>query len=163
MPETWSPISDYAIVGDCRSAALISTNGSMDWLCLPRFDSPSVFGALLDADRGGRFMIRPRQPFTAMRQYVGQSNVLETTFITETGTLRLTDLMPVASEPQKARELFPDHELLRKVDVPQGNVEIEIVFDPKLDYGRVVPKLMKCSALGYFYEYGLSRLFSEPM
>ena len=129
--DTWSAISDYAIVGDCRSAALISKDGSSDWLCLPRFDSPSIFGALLDIERGGRFAIRPRQAFTSTRRYVGQSNVLETTFTTETGRLRLTDLMPVASEGQKANELFPDHELLRKLECDEGSVDVEIVFEPR--------------------------------
>src|SRR6188508_2716861 len=139
MPETWSSISDYAIVGDCRSAALVSRSGSVDWLCLPRFDSPSIFAGLLDAERGGRFAIRPRQPFTATRRYVGHSNVLETAFITAAGRLRLTDLVPVASEVQKANTLLPDHELLRKLECDEGTVDVEIVFDPRPDYGRVVP------------------------
>jgi len=156
--KTWSAIGDYAIVGDCRSAALISQSGSLDWLCLPRFDSPSIFAALLDNERGGRFAIRPRQAFTATRRYVGHTNVLETTFITETGRLRLTDLMPVASEVQKANQLLPDHELLRKLNCDEGAVEVEIVFDPRPDYGRVVPKLMSRSALTYFYEHGSQTL-----
>src|SRR5690349_2413877 len=153
MPPVWSPISDYAIIGDCRSAALISKEGSIDWLCLPRFDSPSIFAALLDPERGRRFSIRPTQPSTATRRYVDNTNVLETTFVTDTGTVRLTDLMPVESEAQKAKELFPDHELLRRIQCDTGTVEIEAVFDPRPDFGRVIPKPRKRGALGYFYEH----------
>src|SRR5262245_4236689 len=80
--ETDSPVAigDYAIIGDCRSAALISRAGSLDWLCWPRFDSASYFGALLDRARGGAFSIRPATAFTSERRYVEDTNVLETTF-----------------------------------------------------------------------------------
>jgi GH15 family glucan-1,4-alpha-glucosidase len=146
-------IDEYAIIGDCRSAALISKGGSVDWLCLPRFDSPSIFAALLDPVRGGRFTIRPRQPFYATRHYIGQTNVLETNFTTPTGVLSLTDLMPVATESEKARELFPDHEILRKLDCREGKVEIEVAFEPRPDYARAMPRFLESSTLGYFYEY----------
>ena len=148
------PIGDYAIVGDCRSAALVSKAGSIDWLCLPRFDSPSIFANLLDPDDGGRFAICPHAPFDVTRRYIGQSNILETTFTTQTGMLRLTDMMPVASEADKARELFPDHEILRKVECLEGTVNIDVVFDPRPDYARGIPRLLECSTLGCFYEYG---------
>ena len=148
------PIGDYAIVGDCRSAALVSKAGSIDWLCLPRFDSPSIFANLLDPDDGGRFAICPHAPFDVTRRYIGQSNILETPFTTQTGMLRLTDMMPVASEADKARELFPDHEILRKVECLEGTVNIDVFFDPRPDYARGTPRLLECSTLGCFYEYG---------
>ena len=147
-------IEDYAVIGDCRSAALVSKNGSIDWLCLPRFDSPSIFAALLDADRGGRFAIHPRMPFNVSRRYVGASNVLETTFRTETGVVRLTDVMPVASESDKARQLFPDHEILRKLECDEGTVEIDVLFDLRPDYARIIPRVLENSTLGYFCEHG---------
>ena len=135
-------IGDYALIGDCRSAALISTEGSLDWLCLPRFDSPAVFAAILDTDRGGRFQIAPTGRSTTTRRYVGDSNVLETTFTTPTGVLRLTDVMPVDSEEGKARELWPEHEVLRRLECLAGRVEVRLSFDPRFEYGRVRPTIL---------------------
>jgi GH15 family glucan-1,4-alpha-glucosidase len=148
------PIGDYALIGDCRSAALVSRDGSLDWLCWPRFDSPSIFAALLDSHRGGRFTIAPVADFTATRRYLTGTAVLETTFTTASGVVRLTDLMPVASERDKARELWPDHELLRKVECVEGSVEIEIGFDPRPDYGRMVPRLIDQNTFGLLCEFG---------
>src|SRR5918994_4867725 len=104
------PIADYAIIGDCRSAALISREGSIDWLCWPRFDSPSLFGALLDP-QAGHWRIAPTAPFKAERRYLGETNVLETRFKTDAGSLLLTDLLPVASVEDKHKFLVPEHEI----------------------------------------------------
>jgi GH15 family glucan-1,4-alpha-glucosidase len=136
----YPPIGDYAVIGDCRSAALIARDGSLDWLCLPRFDSPAVFAALLDRRDGGSFSVRPIGAFASSRRYVGDTNVLETTFRTGTGTLRLLDLMPVATEAEKRRELWPNHQVLRRLECLDGAVEVEILCDPRPDYGRIVPR-----------------------
>src|SRR5690349_14518342 len=87
-----SPIGDYVLLSDCRSAALVSRDGSVDWLCFPRFDAPSVLCRLLDP-AGGRFAIRPAGEFRASRRYVGQTIVLQTTFTTAGGTAGLTDAL----------------------------------------------------------------------
>lgn len=98
---SFPPISDYALIGDCRGVGLVSRNGSLDWLCLPRFDSPSIFAALLDAESGGRFRIRPSREFGTTRRYLPETNILETTFETSSGVVALRDLMPVSSERDK--------------------------------------------------------------
>ncbi len=161
LPAAYCPIDDYAIIGDCRTAALISRGGSLDWLCLPRFDSPSIFGALLDATHGGRFVVHPMDPFTTTRRYVGDSNVLETTFATATGTVRVTDVMTVAAESDRAGELWPDHEILRKMECIAGHVLMEVVFDPRPDYGRVVPRIKRQPGLGWIAEHGAQVLVLE--
>ncbi|HEX5473061.1 MAG TPA: glycoside hydrolase family 15 protein [Vicinamibacterales bacterium] len=130
-------IGDYGIIGDCRSAALVSRDGSIDWLCLPRFDSPSIFAALLDLRQGGCFRVGPTGDYRVTRRYVEASNVLETTFHTPSGVVRLIDVMPVADEETKGRELWPEHEILRRVEGIEGEVEIEVRYEPRLDYGRL--------------------------
>jgi GH15 family glucan-1,4-alpha-glucosidase len=140
-------IHDHAIIGDGRSAALVSLRGAIDWLCWPRFDSPSVFGGLLD-DGAGRFTVAPPEPFRARRRYLGDTNVLETTFETATGVLTLTDFMPVASEGERRRLLLPDHAILRIAACERGEVELEAVFEPRPGYGLERPRLVDAGGLG---------------
>jgi GH15 family glucan-1,4-alpha-glucosidase len=140
------PIADYAVIGDCRSAALVSRVGAIDWLCWPRFDSPSLFGALLDPD-GGSWQIAPTAPFGSTRAYVEATNVLRTVFETATGCVVVTDFMAVASEEDKRRQLMPDHELLRIVECTRGEVELEQRFVPRPGYGRRA-RLVDGGALG---------------
>ena len=149
----YAPIEDYAIIGDCASAALVGKNGSIDWLCWPRFDSPSIFAKILDADDGGHFQIRPTGDFEVDRQYLSDTNVLETTFTTEEGVLRLTDLMPVAGRAAYRRELWPEHEILRKVECVEGTVEVTVVCDPRLEYAMIDPPLEDRGAHGFFYNH----------
>jgi GH15 family glucan-1,4-alpha-glucosidase len=141
-----STIDDYAVIGDGRAAALVSRLGSIDWLCWPRFDSPSLFAALLDASKG-HWRIAPSAACDAKRAYVYGTNVLQTRFQTATGRLVVTDLMPVASEEDKRRALVPDHEILRVITCDRGEVEVAMAFDPRPGYGRL-PKLRDCGALG---------------
>lgn len=95
-------IGDYAPMGDCRSAALVSREGSLDWLRFPRFDSPSIFAAVLDPERGGYFRIRPTGAFRTERRYMPDTNILETTFYGSSGAFVLRDLVPVRSEKGEA-------------------------------------------------------------
>ena len=88
-------IGDYALIGDCHSAALVGRDGSIDWACFPRFDSPSVFAKMLDAAKGGSFRVAPAEPATVTRHYLDDTNVLVTVFTTESGTLEVTDCMPI--------------------------------------------------------------------
>jgi GH15 family glucan-1,4-alpha-glucosidase len=151
-------ISDYAIIGDCRSAALVSREGSIDWCCLPRFDSPPVFAALLDPAHGGFFAIRPTTPASVSRCYVADTNVLQTTFTSASGVLRVTDLLPVDNETAKSKALWPEHEVLRRIECLAGEVDAQVVFEPRFDYGRVRPRI-DCRRAGLFYsEHGAAAL-----
>lgn len=93
----YPPIEDYGLIGDCRTAALVSSTGSIDWMCLPDFDGPAIFGRLLDARRGGHFSIRPAAAFESRMDYVEESAVLRTTFRTASGLAALTDFMPLVA------------------------------------------------------------------
>jgi GH15 family glucan-1,4-alpha-glucosidase len=150
----YARISDCALIGDCRGSALVSRDGSIDWLCFPRFDSPSIFGALLDAHDGGRFRVRPAGEFRSERRYLPHTNVLETTFHTASGAFAVRDLMPVTSEPEKRSALTPDHQVLREIEGLSGAVDVETVYEPRRDYGRLRPVLEQRGALGVWCDLG---------
>ncbi len=152
-------IQDYAVIGDGRSAALISREGFLDWLCWPRFDSPSLFGGLLDLRRGGTWSITPTELARIERRYIDRTNVLQTRFRTKTGIVVLTDFMPATSEEEKRRMLWPEHELLRQVECEQGAVEVHVHFDPRPDYGRAKIIIRDAGKLGFRIEMG-SRLIT---
>lgn len=147
-------IGDHAVIGDGRSAALVARDGTIDWLCWPRFDSDAIFAAILDAQEGGSWSIAPRTCTDIQRTYVGDSNVLATTFETPTGRCRLVDLMPVYSEENKRRRLTPEHELLRMLEGVEGEVECEVRFQPRPEYGLRTPRLREARGLGIRVEEG---------
>jgi GH15 family glucan-1,4-alpha-glucosidase len=150
----YPPIADYALIGDCHGAGLISRDGSLDWLCIPRYDSAAVFAALLDAKSGGRFRIRPTGAFQTKRRYLPNTNILETTFVSAGGSVVLRDLMPVSAEEDKRTYLAPQHEVLREVEGLSGVMELDILYEPRPEYGRRRAVLQPRGALGLWCEIG---------
>jgi GH15 family glucan-1,4-alpha-glucosidase len=130
-----SRIEDYALIGDCQTAALVGKDGSIDWLCLPRFDSEACFAALLGTPKNGRWQIAPSAPVrNVSRRYVGDTLVLETVFETDSGAVAVTDFMPV-------RETVPD--VVRIVEGRRGQVPVKMELVIRFDYGSVVPWVQK--------------------
>ncbi|MEU4547782.1 glycoside hydrolase family 15 protein [Nonomuraea dietziae] len=124
-------IEDYALIGDMQSAALVARDGSIDWLCLPRFDSPSCFGALLGSERNGHWWLGPTgRPTADRRRYRDETLILESEYDTPTGTVRVIDFMP-------PRDRTPD--VVRIVEGVSGTVEMSTVIRIRFDYGRIVP------------------------
>jgi GH15 family glucan-1,4-alpha-glucosidase len=134
----YGKIRDYGIIGDCHTAALVSQNGSIDWYCPRRFDDPAVFCQILDAEKGGFFKISPLGEFSSRRQYLKKTNILENTFSSEKGEVRLSDLMPVFSRTVSSRghDVGTSRRILRLVEVTRGQMELEVVFFPTFDYAR---------------------------
>src|SRR5690242_4860238 len=137
------PIGDYALLSDCHSAALVSRDGSIDWLCFPRFDSPSVFGRILDDD-AGHWQIRPADPTpsTSRRRYVDGTMVLETTFETATGSVVVTDALATGPN-ERGHDLGAGavHTVLRRVTGASGSVEVALELAPRPAYALDAPAL----------------------
>ena len=152
-----TPISDYALLSDCNSAALVNRDGSVEWLCLPRFDSPSIFARILDAD-AGHWTIRPAGEYTTERRYLSGSLVLETTFRTETGVARLTDALAFA-DGQRGHDLGlgAPHEMIRLVEGVEGSVEFTFTLAPRPEYGLVRPLFRRTEFGGQ--TFGANRVF----
>jgi GH15 family glucan-1,4-alpha-glucosidase len=165
----YRPIGDYGVIGDCRTAALIGPDGSIDWCCMPHFDSPAIFLRLLDADKGGYFQVAPTAGFATQMAYLPATNMLQTVFDTGTGQLRLIDCMPIRSRrPSPAnvasqvnerllhhdmhrlhagleREIGNDvaaaHRILRIATCLEGTVDVAVTVKATFDYARLSPQV----------------------
>jgi alpha,alpha-trehalase len=128
-------IAEYGLLSDTSTASLVSRGGSIDWLCLPRFDSPAVFGRMLDP-HAGHWSIRPVAAFKVERRYLPSTLALETTFVTETGSVRLLDVMAAAAG-QRGHDLGlqAPHEVLRNVEGVSGRVDMVMELAPRPEYG----------------------------
>ena len=124
----YKPISDYGVIGDMHTAALVGLDGSIDWYCAPRFDSPSVFAALLDVRKGGKFQLSPTESFTAKQSYEGETNVLSTIFESKQGRIKLTDFMPCFMEKGDLKGL---REIHRIADCVEGELGLRIIEETR--------------------------------
>ena len=125
-------IGDHGLIGDLQTAALVTTDGTLDWFCCPRFDSPSIFASLLDAERGGFYRIAPdRDDYVSKQLYLPDSAILVTRFMTPDGVGEVHDFMPVIEGAATDR-----HRLVRNIRVVRGVMRFTIEIQPRFDYGR---------------------------
>ncbi|MEM6328276.1 MAG: glycoside hydrolase family 15 protein [Bacteroidota bacterium] len=147
MPDTL-PIEDYGLVGNMRTAALVGKNGSVDWLCLPHFDSPSVFGAVLDPEKAGAFRITVNGGAATWQVYLPDTNVLMTRFTGDEGAAEVVDYMPVGMEGPEGGY----HRLIRHVRVLRGKVNVSVRCEPAFDYARARHTAEVCDGEGVVFE-----------
>ncbi|MGR0220799.1 glycoside hydrolase family 15 protein [Agromyces sp. ZXT2-6] len=143
MRDDYPDISDHGLIGDLQTAALVASDGTIDWFCVPRFDSPSVFASLLDGEKGGYFRVRPDADDYVTRQlYLPNTAILVTRFLTEAGVGEVIDFMPIAG-----REATDRHELVRMIRVVRGSMRFISEVQPRFDYGRA-PHTVELSDAG---------------
>jgi GH15 family glucan-1,4-alpha-glucosidase len=147
MQNSFKDIEDYGIIGNLETCALVGNDGSIDWLCFPYLESPSVFAAILDDKRGGQFAIQPVSKFDSFQAYIRNTNILRTTFNTPFGMVAVTDFMPVKGdgETKKYRSVY------RKVECIEGHSRLKLYYKPRFNYARSIPDFelieegVKCS------------------
>lgn len=152
LPSTYQPIEDYALIGDLHTVALVGKNGSIDWCCLPRFDAPSIFGALLDVQRGGAFRIAPL-PLAGVRckqVYIPETAILVTRFLCGDGVAELTDFMPITSAKRRR-----DHrQIIRSLKTIRGSLTFEMCCQPAFDYATAAHTLSLMGQTAFFHSRG---------
>ena len=156
------PIAEHGLIGDLHTVALVGTDGTIDWYCCPRFDSPSVFGAILDADHGGLFRISPESEGWSSKQlYLPDTNVLITRFLSPDGVGEVQDFMPLSSTGEGAHR----HRIIRRVLAVRGEMRFLVDVAPRFDYGRGHHELAvtRHGALFRSPELGLSLATSSPL
>jgi GH15 family glucan-1,4-alpha-glucosidase len=137
-PAPYKPISGYGVIGNTRTAALVGYDGSIDWCCMPKFSSPSIFAAILDHRKGGSWAIGPAGSATSTQRYLEDTNILRTEFKAEGSRVSVTDFMP-CSVATGAWSTPP--EIHRMVQCLDGEMDMRFVFNPVMDYGTTVPKM----------------------
>jgi GH15 family glucan-1,4-alpha-glucosidase len=135
----YKPISGYGIVGNTRTSALVGYDGSIDWCCLPKFDSPSVFASILDHNVGGRWGIMPVGKGNSTQSYIENTNILQTQFSVENSRMVLTDFMPCSLHHEEAWASPP--EIHRIIDCVKGKITVQMLIEPRFDYARSVPEM----------------------
>lgn len=159
--KSYLPIEDYAPIGDLHTVALVGKHGSIDWCCLPRFDSPSVFGALLDAGKGGFFRIAPADgtEVKCKQMYLPETNLLLTRFLSADGVGELTDFMPI----KHADTAEHQHRLIRSVSVVHGSLPFTLVCQPAFDYARDSHHVEVSEQGAMFQSKNLSLSLASPL
>ena len=132
MPDTYPPIADHGLIGDLQTAALVAMDGTVDWFCCPRFDSPSVFASLLDGEKGGRFALHPVDDCVTKQMYLPDTAVLVTRFLSSQGVAEVMDFMPI----EKPGIVSDHHRLARAVRGVRGALDFDALIQPRFDYGR---------------------------
>jgi GH15 family glucan-1,4-alpha-glucosidase len=154
MADKYPAIADHGLIGDQQTCALVDSGGAIDWFCCPRFDSPSVFASLLDAQRGGAFRISPESgEFTTKQMYFPDTAVLITRFMSSGGVAEIFDFMPI-DEPGQPTDR---HSIVRMVRIPRGEVRLRIELAPRFDYGRS-EHAVHATEHGFVFESGKSTL-----
>jgi GH15 family glucan-1,4-alpha-glucosidase len=152
------PIAEHGVIGDLHSVALVGTDGTIDWFCCPRFDSPSVFASILDAEKGGFFRIAPANDGHTVRQlYFPDTNVLITRFLTPDGVGEVHDFMPIHRDPRHVRRL------VRQVVAVRGEMRFELECRPRFDYGRERHEVDVHEGGAVFHSRGLSMGLAAPV
>jgi len=150
-------LEDYGIIGNMETCALISNEGSVDWMCLPHMESESVFAKILDKERGGYFGVQPKKKFKSFQRYIKNTNVLQTFFETETGRAVVTDFMP----PFKKNTAWHKHQILfRKIECGEGVVSFTASFQPRFNYAKIKPRI-KLTETGVAAEYRDKKIYLD--
>jgi GH15 family glucan-1,4-alpha-glucosidase len=158
MSGEYKPIENYGVIGNLQTVALVGVDGSIDFLCFPYFDSPSIFASLLDAEGGGRFSLSPVLQHRRPKQiYLLNSNILLTRFLSPDGVAEVSDYMPISLESQEDR-YDPVHQLIRRAKCVRGQVKFQMICEPQFDYGRAEHqvKLLSEQEAVFIPEYGES-------
>lgn len=136
MQNEYKDIEDYGIIGNLETCALVGNDGSIDWLCFPYLESPSVFAAILDHERGGQFTIQPVSKFDSFHTYIKNTNILRTTFNTPFGMVAITDFMPVKGDGETKMH----RSIYRKIECIEGHSRLKLNFKPRFNYGKSIPE-----------------------